>query len=237
MDYIIDKIGSAGLVSWLAYALVLLGGVVSALSPCFTPVLAMFGGYVGGYARDSERQPLRVSAAFTAGQAVTLAGLGILAVFVGRSVLGVFTGYELDRYIPAAIGIVMGLHLLRVFRFRLPSFGWLRSQRPGSPGGAFMLGLPFGFVVTPCTIPVFVTIVAYIALNAGLLQGALLMVAYAVGRGVVLGLVAYSAGMVRALRGVKAARYIELASGAVMLAASVYLLFLYPFFRIPVLGA
>lgn len=76
MQFVMDRLTDAGVISPLVYVLVLLGGVMSALSPCFVPVLTMFGGYVTGYARDTGKQPLRMAAAFTAGQAVTLAAVG-----------------------------------------------------------------------------------------------------------------------------------------------------------------
>ncbi len=46
MERIYDLMLSATQISPLIYALVLAGGMASALSPCYVPVLAMFGGYV-----------------------------------------------------------------------------------------------------------------------------------------------------------------------------------------------
>lgn len=232
MHFIMDQLDAAAMMSPIVYMLVLLGGVASALSPCFVPVLAMFGGYVSGYAKDTAKQPLGMAAAFIAGQALTLAGVGVSAVLVGKSVLAIFTGYELDRYIPAAIGILVGLHLLGLFKFQFPLIGHLKTRRPDNLWASFTLGLPFGLVVTPCTIPIFVTIVAYLALNANALHGALVMIAYAFGRGIILGIVAYSAGaikemVVKQVRMAKVGRYVERLSGGIILAASLYLLFFY----------
>lgn len=241
MDFVMEQLSATATISPLVYLLVLLGGTVSALSPCFVPVLTMFGGYVGGYVKDSARYPLRMSIAFTSGQALTMAGMGIVAVLLGKSVLSVFTGYELDRYIPAAIGILIGLHLLGLLKLKFPLIGHLRTRRPDSTWGAFTLGLPFGLVVTPCTIPIFLAIVAYLALNANVLHGALLMVAYALGRGIVLAVVAYSAGIiketiVRQAKAGKASHYVKRVSGAVVLASSVYLLFFYDVARLTTQG-
>lgn len=153
--------------------------------------------------------------------------VGVIAVAVGQSVLTLFTGYELDRFIPAVTGLVMGLHLLWVLKLNLPVLGRLRVKRPASAWGAFALGVPFGLVVTPCTIPIFLTLVTYLALQANVLHGALLMVAYALGRGLVLGVVAYSAGLFKTIREGRRVRVIERVSGGVILGASVYLLFFY----------
>jgi cytochrome c-type biogenesis protein len=220
-------------ISPFVYLLILFGGVASALSPCFVPVLTMFGGYIGGYAQDQTRQPLRMALAFTFGQALTLAAVGIVAVVIGQSVLTVFIGYALDRYIPALLGIVMGLQLLGLLHLKFPLLGYLRTKRPDTMWGAFTLGVPFGLVVTPCTIPIFFTIVTYLALQANVLHGAFLMIAYAVGRGLILSVVAFSAGLLKTVRAGHVTQPVERISGALILAASLYLLFFSPFVNLP----
>jgi cytochrome c-type biogenesis protein len=231
MQFITERLADAGTISVLVYVMVLLAGVVSALSPCFLPVLTMFGGYVTGYTQETGREPLRMAAAFTGGQAVTLAAVGIAVVLLGKSVLGLFTGYELDRYIPAIIGIVMGLQLLGLLKFNLPTIRRFKAKRPESIWGSFTLGLPFGLVVTPCTIPIFITLITYLALKATLLHGALLMASYALGRGLVLGAVAFSAGTISELKGGKLTIPLKRISGVVILLASLYLLFFYQYSR------
>jgi len=231
MEYVMEQLSMAGGVSPVVYALVLLGGIASAVSPCFFPVLAMFGGYVGGYAQDPAKHPPRMALAFTIGQALTLAVVGVIAVLIGKSILSLFTGYELDRYIPAVLGIIMGLQLLGVFRFKFPGIGRFRAKHPDSLWGAFALGVPFGLVVTPCTIPIFLIIVTYVAVTANVVHGALLMIAYALGRGIILGLVAFSAGTFKGLRNRNLIRTVERISGVIILAASIYLLLFYDFSR------
>jgi cytochrome c-type biogenesis protein len=82
-------------------------------------------------------------------------------------------------------------------------------------------------VVTPCTIPIFLAIVAFVALQASILHGALLMVAYALGRGTVLLAVAVSVGLLKALNVGRSSWYIERVSGAVILVASLGVLLFY----------
>ncbi len=236
MEYILERISAVGAISPLVYLLVLFGGVASALSPCFVPILTLFGGYIGGYAHDASKHPLRMAAAFTFGQALTLAAVGVVAVLLGKSVLTIFTGYELDRYIPAVLGIIMGLQLLGLFKFDFPLLGRLKANRPDSVWGAFTLGIPFGLVVTPCTIPIFLTIVTYLALQANVVHGALLMVGYGLGRGIILGIVAYSAGLLTSIKDGKLMHTVERASGGIILAASIYLLFFYQYSRLPMDG-
>jgi cytochrome c-type biogenesis protein len=122
----------------------------------------------------------------------------------------------------------MGLQLLGILRLRFPTIPIVRLARePGTKVGSFVLGLPFGLVVTPCTMPIFFAIVAFVALQANIFHGALVMVAYALGRGVVLTAVAMSVGLLKALNIARTSYYFERASGIVILVASIGLLLFY----------
>lgn len=223
-----EALGAATQISPWVYLLVAAGGVASGISPCFVPVLAMFGGYVGGYAQVSQTAGLRLALPFILGNAGTLAVAGGAASFIGRSTLQVFTGYQLDRWIPGWVGLAMGLQLLGILRLKIPTipiFRW--TQRPSSIWGSFALGLPFGLVVTPCTIPIFIAIVTFVALQASVFHGALLMVAYALGRGTILLAVAVSVGLLKSLNVGRTSWYIERVSGTAILVASLGVLLFY----------
>src|SRR5438132_10395738 len=97
---------------------------------------------------------------------VTLASAGAIASLLGKSALEIFSGYELDRWIPGIIGLLMGLQLLGIIRLRMPLTPLVDCERNPTTGwGSFLLGLPFGLVVTPCTLPIFFAIVAFVALQ------------------------------------------------------------------------
>jgi cytochrome c biogenesis protein CcdA len=75
--------------------------------------------------------------------------------------------------------------------------------------------------------PIFFAVVTFVALQANILHGALLMVAYALGRGVVLTAVPLSVGLLKALNIARTSYYFEKASGVVILVASIGLLLFY----------
>jgi cytochrome c-type biogenesis protein len=228
MQHLYEALGSTTQLSPWVYVLVLLGGVASALSPCYMPVLTMFGGYVGGYARSEKTSGFGLALPFVLGNVVTLALVGALASVIGNSALKIFSGYELDRWIPGIIGLLMGLQLLGILRLKFPAIPIFRLARePGTALGSFALGLPFGLVVTPCTMPIFFAIVAFVALQASIFHGALLMVAYAIGRGAILTAVAISVGLIKTLNIARTSYYFERVSGVVILVASVGLLLFY----------
>lgn len=228
MEQLYDALQSATRLSSWVYLLVAGGGIASALSPCYVPVLTMFAGYVGGYARGQKTSGLALALPFVMGNAVTLAAVGAVASLVGKTTLQVFSGYQLDRWIPGVIGLLMGVQLVGILGLKMPTmpiFRWVRE--PGTASGAFVVGLPFGLVVTPCTMPIFFAIVTFVAFQATVLHGALLMVTYALGRGAILIAVALSMGLLKALNIVRSSLYFERLSGIIILVASLGLLLFY----------
>ncbi len=228
MQQLYEALGAATQLSPWVYLLVMTGGVASAISPCYVPVLTMFGGYIGGYAPANKTGAFRLALPFVLGNAVTLALAGGAAAAIGKSALRIFSGYELDRWIPGVTGLVMGLQLLGILRLKLPAmpiFRW--AQTPRTHWGSFLLGLPFGLVVTPCTIPIFFAIVAFVAFQASVLHGSLLMVAYALGRGAILIPVAVFVGLVKSLNVARTSLLIERVAGSMILFASVGVLIFY----------
>ncbi len=231
MARLYELLASATHLSPWVYLLVFAAGITSALSPCYIPVLALFAGYVGGYTRGMGTAGLGLALPFVAGNALTLALAGAGTALLGSAILGLFTGYQLDRWIPGLVGLVMGLHLMGVVRVKLPELPTVRPPwRPETGWRSFALGLPFGLVVTPCTVPIFFAIATFVAFQASVLHGALLMVAYALGRGAILIIVALSAGAIKALNVGRTAWYLERLSGALLLAVSVGLLLFYDAF-------
>jgi len=223
-----EVLGSSAQLSPWIYVLVVVGGVASAISPCYVPVLAMFGGYVGGYAPETKTGGLRLALPFILGNAVTLAAVGVIATLLGKTALNIFSGYQLDRWIPGVVGLLMGLQLLGILKLKMPVVSTLDWERkPGTGFGSFALGLPFGLVVTPCTIPIFFAIIAFVALQGNVWHGALLMVAYALGRGIILTAVGVSVGLLKAFNIARSSRYVARASGILILAVSIGLLLFY----------
>lgn len=218
--------GLAGLtdVSPITFLLVFLGGVISALSICYVPILVMFSGMVIGK-EERNRKAFPFSLSFTMGMALVSAFIGIVATLIGKGMIQLFTGYHLDQWIPAAIGIVMGLQLLGVLKLKMPMMLQLQNKKPKSNLGAFALGLPFGLVVTPCTIPIFIMIISVVALHANVWAGAALLIAYALGKGVILTLVAVTSSTLVKSVIQKWASKLEKIAGAVLILASIYLLF------------
>lgn len=225
MDFIYQGLAGLDSISPYVYVLVFLGGVLSAVSICYVPILLMYSSYMGSRAKEGNVRALVHTAGFTAGMMVTSAVIGIIAAFVGRSIMQLFTGYQLDVWIPGIIGIVMGLQLLGVIHLRMPQQLRVKVRKPKSTVGAFTFGLPFGLVITPCTIPIFIMIITFVAAKGSIVHGALLLVVYALGKGVILAIIATSSVTFLKDFMEKWGTKVQIITGILLILISLYLIF------------
>jgi len=169
-------------VSLLSYPLVFVGGLLTNCCPCNVVLVPLMIGYVGGFSRSKERgRAALYSAMFAGGIVFTLCALGVLASAVG-AFIAPFRSACL--WAIAAIAALMGSYCLGAIRFRLPGLAHVPTReglKKRGPWAAFVLGLAAGVVATPCTTPVLTVILAYVAVQARLLYGVSLLLAYAVG--------------------------------------------------------
>jgi cytochrome c-type biogenesis protein len=183
----------------------------------------MFSGFVG--VRAKERNNNTIIVGFIIGMIIMSAILGIVAALVGKSIMTLLIGYKLDIWIPAIIGTIMGLQLLGVLKLKMPSIVQVQTKKPTTGLGSFALGVPFGLVITPCTVPIFIMIITYVAVNASVIHGALLLTAYAIGKGLVLAIVAMTSTAFLKDIAQKWSKRLEKIAGVVLLLASVYIVF------------
>lgn len=223
MEFIYEGLAGLETANIFVYFLVLLGGILSAISVCYIPILFMFGGYMGKHSNEGKGQSLRITWSFVLGMMITSAVMGVIAAFIGKTIMRVFTDFGLDLWIPAIIGLLMGLQLLGVIKLKMPRMFTVKGKKPDTMLGAFTIGLPFGLVITPCTIPIFVMIITYVAAQGSIVHGALLLTIYTVGKGIVLTIVALGASTILKDVAKKWSGKIEKIAGVIILIATVYL--------------
>lgn len=137
MDFIYESLAGLEAVSPYVYLLVFLGGVISAVSICYVPILVMFSGYMSGHAQEGTGKALRITVSFTLGMIVTSVVIGMIAALIGKSIMELFTGYALDIWIPAVIGMLMGLQLLGIIRLKMPKMLQIKVKKSKTMLGSF----------------------------------------------------------------------------------------------------
>ncbi len=174
----------------LAYLGVFLGGVLSSSSPCVLATIPLVIGYVGGYSGGDRRKALLYSLTFILGLSITFTILGAVASFIG-GLFGVAgrTWY----FVVGGIAVAIGLHLMGLYEWNLPVPVRLQPKQKGILG-AFILGLIFGIVSSPCATPVLVLILTFVASKGEILYGTSLLFVYAIAHCALIFLAGVAAG-------------------------------------------
>ncbi|MGI5840374.1 MAG: cytochrome c biogenesis CcdA family protein [bacterium] len=202
------------------FLLTFAAGVITSLSPCLLAVLPAIVGYIGGYGTTRQRG-LLLSTAFVFGTAVTFAGLGIAAALLGGLFGPVGRSWQ---YLLAAVSFGMGLNLLGFLPFHFPTLTRLPEIRRGA-GGAFVLGLLFGLVASPCATPVLAVLIAFASSRGKAFFGGLLLFVYGLGHGIPLLLAGTCTAALPRLPALRRySPYMTSVSGIVLLGLGIYFL-------------
>ncbi|HEY9295599.1 MAG TPA: cytochrome c biogenesis protein CcdA [Phormidium sp.] len=166
--------------SWVSVAIIFAAGLLTSLTPCMLSMLPITIGYIGGYEAKNRLEAAAQSTWFSLGLATTLAGLGIVAAFVGQVYGKVGIGLPI---IVSIIAIIMGLNLLEALPLQFPSFSGIEFISKDLPNGvrSYLLGLTFGLVASPCSTPVLATLLAWVASTKDLILGGILLLSYTAG--------------------------------------------------------
>jgi len=161
----------------VAFGAVFLAGVLSSASPCVLATIPLVVGFVGGYSDGDRKKAFRYSLAFILGLSLTFTAFGAAAGLLG-TLFGTLGG---PWYLFAgAIALVMGGQLMGLYEIRLPLKMDFKPKQGGIVG-AFLLGLFFGVVSSPCATPVLVVLLTLVAGKGQVFYGIALLFCYAVG--------------------------------------------------------
>ena len=161
----------------LAYVGVFLGGILSSSSPCVLATIPLVIGYVGGYSEGDRRKAVLYSLTFILGLSLMFTVLGAIASVIG-GLFGIIS--RTWYFVVGGIAVVMGLHLIGLFEWNLPIPIHLQPKKRGILG-AFLLGLFFGIVSSPCATPVLALILTFVATKGEVVYGTSLLFIYALG--------------------------------------------------------
>ncbi|MBN3921698.1 cytochrome c biogenesis CcdA family protein [Nostoc sp. NMS4] len=172
--------------STLSISLALLGGVLNVLSPCVLPILPVL---LGRSLQSHIYGPVALLGGLISGFALAGSLIGVTASW--------FTGLA-NLLRNGAITLLLFLGLLAIFptwSYRIFSYipvgKW--AKKPSRIGlmGEFWLGTQLGLLWTPCAGPVLGGIVILAAVNHQVVAAFWLLVAYGIGAGLPLLVIAY----------------------------------------------
>ncbi len=209
----------------IAFGAVFLAGIVSSASPCVLATIPLVVGYVGGYADGDRKKAFFYSIAFILGLSLTFTAFGAAAGLLG-TMFGVMGGWW--YVILGAIALIMGLQMVGLYQLRLPFHVEVKPKRKGI-FGAFLLGLFFGIVSSPCATPVLVVILTLVASKGEVLYGTALLFVYAIGHCLLMLLAGTFTGFVESFVKAKGVRnfsdWSKRIGGALISLVGVYLLY------------
>jgi cytochrome c-type biogenesis protein len=211
---------------WLAPLMALLGGLLTAFTPCSLSSVPLVIGYVGGYTGNDTRKAFRCSLAFCGGMAVTFTVLGTAASLLGR--LMQFAG----SWWYLVLGILMILMALQTWEIIniIPQSALMSKNNKRGYLGAAIAGLLGGLFASPCATPVLIALLAVVAREGRIVWGMVLLLFYSIGHSVLLMIAGTSIGFVKQLsrseRYGRASQILKIVMGSVILILGFYLLYL-----------
>ena len=209
---------------WVAFPACFLAGVISSASPCVLAMIPLVIGFVSGYSEGSPKKAIQYSLVFTLGLTITFTILGVIAGALGR-LFGDVGGFW--KYVLPPVAIILGLFLLGVFKFNVGISQRFMPKRKALLG-AFLMGLFFGIVASPCATPVLAVILTFAATQKRIAYSGGLLLAYALGHWILVlgaGISAGFAQRVLASKGIaNFSNYSKKVGGLLLIGAGVYLI-------------
>jgi cytochrome c biogenesis protein CcdA len=210
---------------WLAIIAVFVGGVTTASNPCVLAMIPLLMSIVAGREEASNiKKSLIFSLLFVVGLSITFTVLGLISALMGRMLgdVGAFW-----KYIVVGVCFLMGVHLLGLFKLNFSLPGLMNVKKGGSIG-AFLLGLLFGVVSTPCAVPILAVLLTFVASQGNIVYGGLLLFVYALGHSAFILVAGTSMGAAKRLiesRGLRRANLIlQRVAGVIIILVGIYFL-------------
>ncbi len=174
-----------GAFGWIAIPVLFLAGVLTSLTPCVYPLIpitvAIFG---AGKKARSRGRAAALSSTYVGGIAVMYTGLGLVAAATGHK-FGRQMGNPIVVGAFAVLMLVFAASMFGAFDLALPA--GLQAKLSGVAGvgftSAFLMGLVAGIVAAPCTGPVLMAVLTFVAKSGNLWLGFWFLLTYALGMG------------------------------------------------------
>ena len=164
----------------------LLGGLVTALTPCVYPMIPVTVSVIGSSAQGSQLRAFRNSLVYVGGMALCYSALGVTVAAVGGQFAALFQNMWF-LIVVAAMFLLLAMHMLDVhklgFLLRLQGKAGEQSGKGTGLMSIFVMGVLSGFVFAPCVGPILLGVLTYIGESGDMVLGFIFMFTFAVGMG------------------------------------------------------
>lgn len=169
----------------LALLLVFGAGLLTSLTPCVYPMIAITVSVFGARKAKSRAEGAALSGMFVLGIAALFTPLGIVSALTGAA-MGSTNANPYVMIPLALIFVAMAVSMFGGFDLALPDSLQNRLVQVGGSGyrGAFLIGFVNGLVAAPCTGPVLTVLLTWVATTRNVGLGALALFVYSLGLGV-----------------------------------------------------
>jgi len=171
----------------LSYIIAFLGGVLASFTPCVYPLLPVTIGYIGSRSLGSKIRGFLLSLIYVLGFATFYSLMGALGAISGR-LFGEWLQHPLSYILVGSLCLIFSLSLFEVFNLSLPKFLVTRPIKIKIGGflNTFFVGLISASVASPCTLPIFGSILLFVVLEKDLFFGMSLLFVFSYGMGTLL---------------------------------------------------
>ncbi len=174
-------------------------GVLVDFTPCVYPLIPITVSLFGA-SEASRGRALFLASAYVLGMAALYTALGVAVAFTGGQ-FGAWLG-DWRVVVPiAAVMLALAASMFGAFDLQLPASWQTKLNKVGGAGplGAFMMGLVSGLISAPCTGPVLLSLLTFIASSGSgnAVYGGSLLFVYALGMGTLFFAVALGASLFR----------------------------------------
>lgn len=180
---------------WVAPFAAILAGLLTAFTPCSLSSIPLVIGCVGGTVNRDTKMSFKLSIVFTVGMAITFTTLGTIASLIGRIMQ--FSG-SWWYIILGVLMILMALQTWEIFSFIPSSYAISKNTKKGYLG-AFIAGILGGLFSSPCSTPVLIALLAFVANTGSILFGIMLLLMYSIGHSVLVIIAGTSIGLVKSI--------------------------------------
>ncbi len=167
-----------------AFVFIFLSGIATCATPCVFPLIPITVTIFGARETKNTFHAFILAFTYVMGIVATYSALGFAAAYTGALFGQVMSNPIVIGFV-VTIFIAMGVSMFGAFELQLPSSWSAKLTSAGGRGfaGAFIMGLVAGIIAAPCTGPVLVGLLAYVAKEANPVFGLTLLMVYAFGLG------------------------------------------------------